>query len=170
MKGELKNMQDNDNSIGFYVIYETYPDYEEEMSEEEMTLQAEFAWDDLSTQLEEFFERNTLVATGTVGTWLGRSAGGKIIDSLSEFTSLFEDDNTLYEDEKGNLFLRAAHHDGTNYISFRKLNKYGRNYYLENSLAIDNEYDKYDRRTICERLMKPRYSKRVQLRKELGWI
>lgn len=61
----------------------------------------------------------TIVAIASVGTWRGRRTGYKIVgDKLSDIFNISEDSNEYYCDQD-DCHAVCAHHDGTNYITYR---------------------------------------------------
>ena len=61
----------------------------------------------------------TIVAIASVGTWRGRRTGYKIVgDKLSDIFNISEDCNEYYCDQDDCQAV-CAHHDGTNYITYR---------------------------------------------------
>lgn len=65
-----------------------------------------------------------IVCIGDLGLWNGRRMGYKLIgDNISK--CLYSDEECLewYVDEYGDLRCTASHHDGTNYLVFRKWKK-----------------------------------------------
>lgn len=78
-----------------------------------------------------------IIGFADLGLWDGRHEAHGEFKNVSDITRAFEDENTLFVDRYGNLCLRAIHHDGTNYVTFRELK--------EDELSdkqYDNFYDK----------------------------
>lgn len=64
---------------------------------------------------------NYVIAFADLGLWNGRKPGYKILGSnLNSIFNISEDSNTYYADGY-NIHSENAHHDGTNYIMYRKL-------------------------------------------------
>lgn len=60
-----------------------------------------------------------IIALGNLGLWYGRRGGYKIVgNKLSDIFSVYEDYNEYYCDQDDCCAI-CAHHDGTNYITFR---------------------------------------------------
>lgn len=65
-----------------------------------------------------------IIAIGDLGLWYGRRSGYKEIgDNLSKCLYAEEGNVEWYVDEYGDLRCTASHHDGTNYVLFRKWKK-----------------------------------------------
>ena len=90
---------------------------------EQFLLDDELWADDLSFDLKEIDKNidGTIIAIADLGLWDGRRMAYKEIKNLPDICSVFEDINTLEIDRYNNLTLAAAHHDGTNYITFREI-------------------------------------------------
>jgi len=79
----------------------------------------DFCFEMLQDDLNVFVDTD-IVAFADLGLWQGRVNGYKEIgDKLKDVFNVFEDYNELYIDTDKDLKLRASHHDGTNYITFR---------------------------------------------------
>lgn len=61
------------------------------------------------------------IAIADLGLWSGRRKGYKLLDSLEEITSIFQDNNEVIVDKDG-LHISASHHDGTNYVTIYLVN------------------------------------------------
>lgn len=63
----------------------------------------------------------TIIAFANVGLWYGRRTGYKVVGSnLSDILqSFYGGDECEFYADKYNVYARAAHHDGTNFITFR---------------------------------------------------
>lgn len=81
---------------------------------EEVSFQEQQEYDDVMDELKKFFDGKTVLFIGTVGTWTGTHAGGRIGDFMKLYDMLREDcDFVEITDEDGNLYIRCSHHDGT---------------------------------------------------------
>ena len=99
-------------------------------------------WCDVKASLELFIRNNCengLIVCGKFGGWNGTFDGGKICDSFSDVMGAVEDCAyiKLYEN-KGHLYLRGTHHDGTNEVEIKALSERGREY-------ADNHWEMDDR-------------------------
>lgn len=64
---------------------------------------------------------NDILAIADLGLWNGRTSGYKILsDNLNNILNVTGDVIEVYA-ENGNIRAKATHHDGTNYILFRKI-------------------------------------------------
>lgn len=64
---------------------------------------------------------NDILAIADLGLWNGRTTGYKILsDNLNNILNVNGDVIEVYA-ENGNIRAKATHHDGTNYILFRKI-------------------------------------------------
>lgn len=64
---------------------------------------------------------NDILAIADLGLWNGRTSGYKILsDNLNNILNVNGDVIEVYA-ENGNIRAKATHHDGTNYILFRKI-------------------------------------------------
>lgn len=64
---------------------------------------------------------NNIIALADLGLWDGRKTGFKILgNNLKCIFQISEDRNCYYADGR-NVRAKCIHHDGTNYILFRKL-------------------------------------------------
>jgi len=64
-----------------------------------------------------------VAVTGTLGLWNGNpKIEPKKFDNLNEaISACLEDMNEIYEDQYGNLHIKAHHHDGTNHFIIKKV-------------------------------------------------
>lgn len=93
----------------------------------------EISWEEFEQKMNAFFQENSAIVVGTVGTWRGALAAGKRVDSLNDLSPIWRDCDYLYiYEEKGRLFFESTHHDGTNYFELKRLTQRGIDY-LENS-------------------------------------
>ena len=62
-----------------------------------------------------------IIAIANIGRWNGRVMGYKILEgNLMEIMNSFECDSIKIYADKGNIHFTGHHHDGTNYVTFRK--------------------------------------------------
>lgn len=98
-----------------------YPDYDERQLTEKMYEIAGDYLDDERANLS--IQCGTdIIVFGDIGRWDGRVQGYKIIESgkLSDCLSADCDYAEWYVDREGELRSRQIHHDGTNYLYYRK--------------------------------------------------
>lgn len=109
--------------------------YEEEPTEEELLseiyAEMNMDWEDIATELSNYFQNDMLIVTGTLGLWNGNFDGGEIFENWeSAILSMMKDcDFCRIEDNNGELCVQCSHHDGTNYFIVRKLTSRGYNLY-----------------------------------------
>lgn len=88
-----------------------------------------YTWDDEWSMVKDFFEGKTILVCGQVGTWRGNMDAGKVI-SIDELYKCWNNCDYLeIYDEGGHFYIRAAHHDGTNYYEVKLLTEKGVEYY-----------------------------------------
>lgn len=106
--------------------------------------------------LEDFFSGNTFIASGTIGRWDGDHSGFMIFSSFEELLRTVLNDCELFRftDVDGHLYMKASHHDGTNYVEIKAITKKGKEFYddwcygenslnekeMHNELFTNNEY------------------------------
>lgn len=107
-----------------------YDDYEKDyLANREDYEPEEYSWerfnDDIALWLEDeqanlnWQIEGTIVAIASVGLWYGRRTGYKIVgDKLSDIFNCAQDCNEYYCDQD-DCHATCAHHDGTNYITYR---------------------------------------------------
>lgn len=126
----------------------------------EINLQDELEWGYVSRNLGQFLQSCTCLVKGTVGTWMCPEDAGKIINSLSELAGAWKDcDYISITDDRGHLYIKVTHHDGTNCFELKVLTEAGSDY------ADRHCYDMSDRE-LHEKLWNsskytklPRYAK-----------
>lgn len=102
-------------------------------------------WDFYYDCICNYLQSHNLIATGTVGTWLGRVEGGLVIETPQDFLSLLKDcDYIKIGMDDRQMIIKCSHHDGTNYYELREMLESDYEYYGEHM------YD--DRRELCEYL------------------
>ena len=83
-------------------------------------------WDNFQLEMELFLQSNYCLMCGTVGTWRGNMKGGKFIQSLHDFNSIFRScEHICVYEENGHFHIVASHHDGTNYMEMKVLTNRG---------------------------------------------
>lgn len=164
-----------------YTLWETYPD--EELTEmaringwieedEEPTEnflwqlrydEDSFAWDEIKEELDAFFKGKTCIFFGSCGIWDGRHDGGAIGDFWDLFNIAVSDcDYISITDDGGALFLKASHHDGTNYYQIKVLTDEGEAYFDRWNYGNDSRTERDAHKQIIKR-----YSHRPQFYKNV---
>lgn len=112
---------------------EEIPEYTWEMFGEDID-----QWlDDEKSNLDYFID-GSIIAIGNLGLWYGRRGGYKILgQKLSDIFCVHEDYNEYYCDQD-DCHATCAHHDGTNYITFRVISQEVRE--ILNWETKDNEW------------------------------
>ena len=65
---------------------------------------------------------NNIIAFGSLGRWNGRFNAGKIMGTnLNEILNSFECDEISVTYDRYNVHSELAHHDGTNYMTYRMI-------------------------------------------------
>lgn len=83
-------------------------------------------FDDVKQIFEKIFQKNYMIATGTVGTWRGSFAAGKFLESLSDFLQFLQNyDYIKIAVENNHLKIYGYHHDGTNIFELKILTARG---------------------------------------------
>ena len=101
-----------------------------------------------------------------IGTWQGRSPGGRIFDTLQAAISTICSNMeyvTITETDRGSVHVTCIHHDGRNHFDVYRLSERGKTWY-------ENHGDYLDRQTVCETLTKPHNRRAPHLRKAFGWV
>lgn len=81
---------------------------------------------------------NYIIALADLGLWSGRKSGYRILgNNLNSIFNVGEDSNTYYADSY-NIRSENTHHDGTNYILYRKLKPNVDRNLIENVLYKNN--------------------------------
>lgn len=111
---------------------------------DEMNFSEEIEWEDITSELENFFEDKEILVIGTVGRWNGTYSAGKVI-SYDELHKCWSDcDYVEIYDEDGHMHINASHHDGNNHFEVKILTEKGE------SMWDKYEYD-YVWRDLSER-------------------
>ena len=134
-------------------------DYEDPTQEQvyEMTSELEQNdWDDADYEMRNFIEKGkSFIAIGTCGRWDGTYEGGLIFGHWDDFKRRVFADCEYFKiwDEKGHLYVKCSHHDGTNFLEIKELTDRGFQRY-ENW-----QYDYSVRNDISERELHKRIFK-----------
>ena len=103
----------------------------------------EWDWDDFKVEFGHFIEKsdNGFLLVGTCGLWNGTYDGGCYVDKFDDLYKFWKDcrDIKVY-DECGHLYIKATHHDGTNYAELKELtckgSEYAGNHYWDSDQDV----------------------------------
>lgn len=98
-------------------------------------------WDDISYELKHFFdEGNAWLLTGSTGRWDGNYRGGYVFNTFEEFCKCLKDcDYIEITDNKGHLYVKGSHHDGTNHYEIKRVSDFGCEWYDNHSWDMYEE-------------------------------
>ena len=133
-------------------LFEEYGEDEEWATEDdvpesrvtsEVYAQSEFDWDDFKYAFGKFLKdsHNGFLLVGTCGCWDGTYDGGCYVDKFDDLYKFWKDcrDIKVY-DECGHLYIKATHHDGTNYAELKELtckgSEYAGNHYWDSDQDV----------------------------------
>ena len=123
----------------------------------------EWEWDDFKAEFGSFIRKSDygFLLIGDVGTWMGSQSGGCYIEEFDDLRKFWGDcDYIKVYDEGGHLYIRASHHDGSNYAELKELTCAGSEYAGEHYWEHDQEvHEKLWNSTHYTRL--PHYAHRV---------
>lgn len=109
--------------------WETIDDIPDSEVFEEMNFIESEEWENVKSELENFFEDEEILVIGTVGRWNGTYSAGKVI-SYDELHKCWSDCYYVeIYDEDGHMHINASHHDGNNHFEVKILTEKGRDYY-----------------------------------------
>ena len=109
---------------------------------DEVYAQSKFEWDDFKYEFEKFLKGsyNGFLLVGTCGCWDGTYNGGCYVNSFDDLYKFWEHcDYIKVYDEGGHLYIKASHHDGSNYAELKELTCKGSNYALNHRWDSDRE-------------------------------
>ena len=88
-------------------------------------------WDDISYELKRFFDKgDAWLLVGTLGLWNGKCKGGYIFNTYDEFLDCLKDCECWeVVDDKGHLYVKGSHHDGTNFYEVKRVSDFGYEWY-----------------------------------------
>ena len=96
-------------------------------------------WSDFEINFKDFFDSNSFVLQGNIGTWRGQMKGGFVFESFRDMSRAWSYCDYLEVfDENGHLYIRCSHHDGSNFFEIR-LNDKGYDYYARHKWYDDDE-------------------------------
>ena len=113
----------------------------DEMVYNEMRFLEEEYWNDFAYELKKFFEKGSAwLLVGTLGLWDGRCKGGYIFNTYDEFLDCLKD-CVYWEvvDDKGHLYVKGSHHDGTNLYEIKRISDFGYEWYNNYGCYIYDE-------------------------------
>lgn len=86
----------------------------------------QFYWDDIWSEVKNFFAGRQVIMFGSIGRWDGTFGGGKIGNFEDLFYNLIEDcDYIELSDEDGHFYINCSHHDGSNSMEVKILSQKG---------------------------------------------
>ena len=109
---------------------------------DEVYTQSEFEWDDFKYEFGKFLKDsyNGFLLVGTCGLWNGTYDGGCYVNRFDDLYEFWKDCRDIKVwDEGGHLYIKATHHDGSNYAELRELTCKGSNYALNHRWDSDSE-------------------------------
>lgn len=112
---------------------------------DELYTQSEWEWEDFKVEFGKFLEESYygFLLVGNCGLWDGRFEGGNYVNNFDDLYSFWEGCRDIKVwDEKGHLYIKATHHDGTNYAELKELTCKGSNYALNHSWDCDRDVHK----------------------------
>ena len=121
--------------------WETEDDVPDDRVTDEVDTQSEWNWDDFKVEFGRFLgdSNNGFLLVGTCGLWNGTYDGGCYVNKFDDLYKFWEGcDYIKVYDEGGHLYVKASHHDGTNYAELKELTCKGNSY-------ADNHYWDSDR-------------------------
>lgn len=129
--------------------WETIDDIPNSEVWEEMSFNEQIEWEDVKSELENFFDDEEILVIGSVGRWDGTYSAGKVI-SYDQLWKCWDgcDSMEIY-DEDGHMYINASHHDGNNHFEVKLLTEEGIKYY---SRWNENWNDSRSEREIHKRL------------------
>ena len=88
-------------------------------------------WNDISYELKRFFDKgDAWLLVGTLGLWDGKCKGGYIFNTYDEFLDCLKDCECWeIVDDKGHLYVKGSHHDGTNFYEVKRVSDFGYEWY-----------------------------------------
>ena len=135
----------NEEDLKMNIMESELVDDEEEITDEmiwdEMRFLEETYWDDISYELKRFFDKgDAWLLVGTLGLWDGKCKGGYIFNTYDEFLDCLKDCG-YWEivDDKGHLYVKGSHHDGTNHYEIKRVSNFGYEWYNNHGCYIYDE-------------------------------
>lgn len=131
-------------------LFEEYADIEEWQTEDdvpddrvwdELYSQSEWEWEDFKADFGSFLKKSYygFLLVGTCGCWDGTFKGGNFVNNFDDLYNFWDGCRDIKVwDDGGHLYIKATHHDGTNYAELKELTCRGSNY-------ADNHYCDSDR-------------------------
>lgn len=111
--------------------WETEDDVPDEKVIDTVYADDEMNFDDFKIEFGKFLRdsRNGFLLCGTCGCWDGTHNGGCYVNKFDDLYKFWDGcrDIKVY-DENGHLYIKATHHDGTNYAELKELTDKGAKY------------------------------------------
>lgn len=143
--------------------WETEDDVPDDRVVDEVYTKSEKDWDGFKVKFGEFLEDsyNGFLLVGTCGLWDGTYNGGCYVNKFDDLYKFWNGcrDIKVY-DEGGHLYIKATHHDGTNYAELKELTQKGIEYKDSHYWDADSEvHEKLFNSNFYTRL--PHYAHKV---------
>lgn len=138
---EFENLSDAKNCCRDQK-WETEDDIPEDTVTQAVYLNDQFDFDEFKYSFGKFLkESNTgFILCGTCGRWNGRYNGGCFVNNFDDLYKFWKDcDYIKVYDENGHLYMKATHHDGTNYAELKELTNKGVEYKVKHYWDSDEE-------------------------------
>jgi hypothetical protein len=143
--------------------WETMDDIPDDRVNRQVYDDEEWAWDEFKYEFGKFIKDSNygFLLCGDVGTWMGPQAGGCYVNEFNDLYKFWNNcDYIKVYDEGGHLYIKASHHDGSNYAELKELTCAGSEYAGEHYYDSDKEvHEKLWNSTYYTRL--PHYAHRV---------
>lgn len=143
--------------------WETEDDIPDEKVMDTVYADAEMNFDDFKYEFGKFIKdsRNGFLLCGICGLWNGTYDGGCYVNNFDDLYKFWDNcsDIKVY-DENGHLYIKAGHHDGTNYAELKELTDKGCEYKDNHYWDSDEEvHEKLFNNNFYTRL--PHYAHKV---------
>ena len=97
-------------------------------------------WDNFRADMEDVFENNVYLLTGTCGRWNGPAQGGNFIYSFNDLLECIHHlDYVKFYDKNGHFYIFGYHHDGSDRYELKKLTSKGYEYADKNHFAHNRQ-------------------------------
>ena len=117
---------------------------QEEIWRAEGNIEEEY-WEDFDDMMNGFIESGkSFIAVGTCGRWDGNYDGGLIFGHWDDFKRRVFEDCCYFKiwEERGHLYVRCSHHDGTHSLEIKELTDKGFEYYENWQYGSDNRTER----------------------------
>ena len=143
--------------------WETVDDIPDDLVTRRVYDNEEWAWEDFKVEFGHFIKESKygFLLCGSVGRWNGRADGGCYVNKFDDLFAFWNDCRDIKVwDEGGHLYIKASHHDGTNYAELKELTQKGEEYKDNHRWDSDREvHEKLWNSTYYTRL--PHYAHKV---------